>query len=229
MFKIKHKADLNGCTTEIIDYREAQKIQPNIVEREKYLWSPKTSVFNPRAILNELVNEIKGSNVKLIIDGAHSIHSRSNSIKFISGTFKEYDFIFNVAGPGSLKLYKKTLERERFAACANIREYAKLNKGPEIRTNLYPVPDPDLPFLGIHVTPQTDGFPLIGPNAIPSSSSSIEEDSYVEMDEVCQRLGILLAMYLGNKNSFRDHAHSELTLSTRRKFENNASRFFIIK
>ena len=101
----------------------------------------------------------------------------------------------------------------------------KTNK-VEIRTNLYPVPDPDLPFLGIHVTPQTDGFPLIGPNAIPSLSSSIEEDSYVEMDEVCQRLGILLAMYLGNKNSFRDHAHSELTLSTRRKFENNASRFF---
>ena len=31
------------------------------------------------------------------------------------------------------------------------------------------------------------------------------------MDEVCQRLGILLAMYLGNKNSFRDHAHGELT------------------
>ena len=24
MFKIKHKADLNGCSTEIIDYREAK-------------------------------------------------------------------------------------------------------------------------------------------------------------------------------------------------------------
>ena len=150
MFKIKQKADLNGCTTEIIDYREAQKIQPNIVEREKYLWSPKTSVFNPRAILNQLVSDLNGSNVKLVIDGAKWIHSRTNSIKFVSGTSKNYDFIFNVAGPGSLKLYKKDTGKGRDLQLVPILgEYAKLNQGPEIHTNLYPVPDPELPFLGI--------------------------------------------------------------------------------
>lgn len=35
-----------------------------------------------------------------------------------------------------------------------------------IRSMVYPVPDPDLPFLGVHVTPQMDGQVVLGPTAI---------------------------------------------------------------
>jgi L-2-hydroxyglutarate oxidase len=31
---------------------------------------------------------------------------------------------------------------------------------------VYPVPDPDLPFLGVHVTPHIDGSVEVGPNAV---------------------------------------------------------------
>jgi (S)-2-hydroxyglutarate dehydrogenase len=31
---------------------------------------------------------------------------------------------------------------------------------------IYPVPDPNLPFLGVHFTPQMMGFATVGPNAV---------------------------------------------------------------
>lgn len=46
--------------------------------------------------------------------------------------------------------------------------YLKVRPGREslVRGNLYPVPDPDLPFLGAHLTRTVDGALLIGPTAM---------------------------------------------------------------
>jgi L-2-hydroxyglutarate oxidase LhgO len=35
-----------------------------------------------------------------------------------------------------------------------------------VRTNVYPVPDPRFPFLGVHFTPRLDGSVWLGPNAV---------------------------------------------------------------
>src|SRR5690606_31840740 len=37
---------------------------------------------------------------------------------------------------------------------------------PVVRGMVYPVPDPDLPFLGVHVTKHVDGQVLLGPTAM---------------------------------------------------------------
>ncbi|MHB8491363.1 MAG: L-2-hydroxyglutarate oxidase, partial [Solirubrobacteraceae bacterium] len=37
-----------------------------------------------------------------------------------------------------------------------------------VRALIYPLPDPDLPFLGVHLTRQLDGGLLIGPTALPA-------------------------------------------------------------
>jgi len=47
-------------------------------------------------------------------------------------------------------------------------EYLLLNpeKAKHIRGNIYPVPDPRFPFLGVHFTPRMDGSVWLGPNAV---------------------------------------------------------------
>lgn len=47
-------------------------------------------------------------------------------------------------------------------------EYFKLSKRWEgkVRHLIYPIPDPDLPFLGIHLTNMIDGSVTVGPNAM---------------------------------------------------------------
>ncbi|RUS72272.1 hypothetical protein EGW08_019960, partial [Elysia chlorotica] len=47
-------------------------------------------------------------------------------------------------------------------------EYLLLSpeKSDLVRGNIYPVPDPRFPFLGVHFTPRTDGSVWLGPNAV---------------------------------------------------------------
>ena len=47
-------------------------------------------------------------------------------------------------------------------------EYYRLRPGLEdlVGRLVYPVPDPALPFLGVHVTPMIDGTVTVGPNAV---------------------------------------------------------------
>jgi malate dehydrogenase (quinone)/L-2-hydroxyglutarate oxidase len=51
-------------------------------------------------------------------------------------------------------------------------EYAELRPDRRglVRNPVYPVPDPELPFLGVHITPMLDGSVHVGPNAVPALS-----------------------------------------------------------
>ncbi|HMD02075.1 MAG TPA: L-2-hydroxyglutarate oxidase [Candidatus Baltobacteraceae bacterium] len=42
----------------------------------------------------------------------------------------------------------------------------KPEKSDLVRGNIYPVPDPEFPFLGVHFTPRMDGTIWLGPNAV---------------------------------------------------------------
>ena len=47
-------------------------------------------------------------------------------------------------------------------------EYYRLSdsKRTIVRHLIYPIPDPELPFLGVHLTPMVDGRVTVGPNAV---------------------------------------------------------------
>lgn len=49
-------------------------------------------------------------------------------------------------------------------------EYTEVRPGRRdvVSNPVYPVPDPDLPFLGVHITPMLDGSVHVGPNAVPA-------------------------------------------------------------
>jgi L-2-hydroxyglutarate oxidase LhgO len=42
----------------------------------------------------------------------------------------------------------------------------KPEKAYLVKGNIYPVPDPEFPFLGVHFTPRMDGSIWLGPNAV---------------------------------------------------------------
>lgn len=84
-----------------------------------------------------------------------------------------------------------TMEAHRVAACVGLHsdrlarssnlnpdvrilpfrgEYSELlpHRASLVKGLVYPVPDPDLPFLGVHLTRGIDGTVHIGPNAVPA-------------------------------------------------------------
>jgi len=57
-----------------------------------------------------------------------------------------------------------------------------------VRGNVYPVPDPDLPFLGAHVTPTIDGRVLIGPSALLAPARDAYRLSTLRARDIAQTL-----------------------------------------
>jgi L-2-hydroxyglutarate oxidase len=57
-----------------------------------------------------------------------------------------------------------------------------------IRGNVYPVPNPDLPFLGAHLTPTIDGRVLIGPSALLAPARDAYRLSTVRPRDIAQTL-----------------------------------------
>jgi (S)-2-hydroxyglutarate dehydrogenase len=86
-------------------------------------------------------------------------------------------------------------------------EYYRLPsaKNDIIRSLIYPVPDPDLPFLGIHLTRMIDGSVTVGPNAVLGLSREGYRKLAVNLRDVAQYLSFpglwrVLARY---RNSVR--------------------------
>jgi len=58
--------------------------------------------------------------------------------------------------------------RPEFAIVPFRGEYYRVapDRGDLVHHLIYPIPDPDLPFLGVHLTPLVDGTVTVGPNAV---------------------------------------------------------------
>ena len=62
-----------GRNVHLISYKEALTIQPNIKNVDKYLWSPKTSVFQPNKVLKFFYEKLVDAGAKFLIDSVDEI------------------------------------------------------------------------------------------------------------------------------------------------------------
>lgn len=53
---------------------------------------------------------------------------------------------------------------------------------------IYPTPDPELPFLGVHYTRRTDGKVIISPNAVLAFGREAYENTAVDVNELLDTL-----------------------------------------
>jgi 2-hydroxyglutarate dehydrogenase len=69
--------------------------------------------------------------------------------------------------------------------------YLKVRKGREglVVGNIYPVPDPELPFLGAHLTRTVDGSLLIGPTALLVAARDAYRLSKARLRDLAETVG----------------------------------------
>ena len=96
--------------------------------------------------------------------------------------------------------------------------YWQLKPGCPIqpRTNLYPVPDLNVPFLGVHFTPSADSSPLvsIGPTATPAwGRENYRGLQALEPAMAFTNLAVLARQYLVNQGGFRRYVHEQAFLA----------------
>lgn len=92
------------------------------------------------------------------------------------------------------------LQADRIAALARLEtdfqilpfrgEYYTLppEKSDLVSHLIYPIPDPDLPFLGVHVSPTIDGRITVGPNAVLGLAREKYQPLGIDVRDVAQML-----------------------------------------
>jgi len=149
---------------------EMREHEPYVIGVEG-MWVPQTGIVDYRAVAAKLAQGIqaKGCEVHLgekVIDITKGL---SYSIVETEKAVYETKLIINCAGLYSDQVAQWTQREPLDVRIVPFRgEYFKLRKDKEylVKNLIYPVPDPNFPFLGVHFTRMMRGGVEAGPNAV---------------------------------------------------------------
>ena len=221
----------NGCDIELLEKHNFESNFPNVFSSNgKALWSPKTAVVKPKEVLYQLEKELINKGVKFFKNSQLKKVNPLEKSLFLNNSIKVvYDFAFNTTG----------LQSDRIARLFNIKHpytllpfkglYWKLKSDIplKIKCNVYPVPDLNVPFLGVHFTPDLTGNISIGPTATPAwGRENYKGLEAIEAGMAIKNLTLLTNQYLMNRGGFRKYVH-EQAFQTFRPFLINAAKKLI--
>lgn len=152
-----------------ISREEFQEIEPHC-EGVRAIKVPQTGIIDYPGIakkIKELFEEL-GGEVKFNHEVKNIVNRSSEIIiKTIHSEFKAKKLI-SCAGLYSDKITKMTNEKNDVIIIPFRGEYYKIKdeKKHLVKHLIYPVPDPNFPFLGVHFTRMIDGNIEAGPNAV---------------------------------------------------------------
>lgn len=169
MLSLQERCSLNRIKCERITAAELTTLEPDI-RGEGALFIPATSITDFKRVtekmaelfveaggiiqLNSEVKAIREKPERLEIDLAHQRAASS--------------FLITCGGLHADRLASMTGVDLDFRIIPFRGEYYRLRPQHELNINhlIYPIPDPKLPFLGVHLTRMIDGSITVGPNAV---------------------------------------------------------------
>jgi L-2-hydroxyglutarate oxidase LhgO len=94
-----------------------------------------------------------------------------------------------------------------------------------VSTNIYPVPNPLNPFLGVHFTVKANGEIILGPSASPALwRENYEACDNFDLEELGETLWCDMKMFILNRSGFRDLAFEKCKRVTKSSFYEDAKR-----
>ena len=182
MQALYERALLNELDVELIDGAELRRREPNIVG-EGAIWLTSTGIVDYRAVCAQMatVIEAQGGEVRL---GTRVVGIHESLSEVGLDLTPESGRPTRGRPVDPERVYARQLvvcggiQADRLAALAGLDvdfrmvpfrgEYYRLPsaKNDIVAALIYPVPDPALPFLGVHLTKMMDGGVTVGPNAV---------------------------------------------------------------
>ena len=182
------------------------------------LWSPNTAVVKPKAVIEALYEELEHVGVKFYKDQkGYKINVGNKSIKIGERESICYGHLFNCTGLHADQIAHTFGLGLEYSLLPFKGLYWEIGSNSRIQptTNIYPVPDLNVPFLGVHFTPSADRIPkvTIGPTATPAlgreNYSSMEG---IEGDILLRQFKILASQYITDTGNIRRYAHEQALL-----------------
>ena len=209
----------NGAKVEIWDEAKLKSFLPLCCSASgRALWSPNTAVVKPKVVLNRLQKELEEKGVVFKLNQFEwSINSIERLITLKNDEKISYGHLINCAGLRADEVASKFNLGLEYKLLPFKGLYWELKKSSPIKinTNLYPVPDLNVPFLGVHFTPSADDEPVI--NIGPTATPALGRENYYALENIeplstANNLLSLFNQYLMNKGGFRKYVHQQSLL-----------------
>ena len=169
--ELQRRATANGVQgVELVSQDELQEREPH-VNGIRALWSPNTGIVDYGLVARSYANDVKSSGGEIRVDhGVVALKRGGGQTQLVctSGATIQAQFVIACAGIYSDRVARLS-RSSRYPIIAPFRgDYFILNPRRRglIKSNIYPVPDPAFPFLGVHFTPRMNGDVWLGPNAV---------------------------------------------------------------
>lgn len=223
MLKTLHLRALeNGTATRLINHDELRRMEPHIhTTAEEALFSPETSVVDPKAILNHLYESLLKQKVTIYLNHCCSKIDTKQKKLIVGEHNISYGHLFNTAGLYADQVAKACELPDRYTMIPFKGMYYELSPSSPIKINhlIYPVPDMNVPFLGVHFTKSIHGTMYVGPTAIPVlGREHYQGFQGIRMSEAVETAMRLGRQYLTNKQGFRAYAHQEIPRFIKSRF-----------
>jgi L-2-hydroxyglutarate oxidase len=167
--ELLRRAKANGVELEEVDEDEARRIEPCIRTAGRALWSPTTSAVSPREVMTAMA--VQASELGIVIRTSTAWCGRAGSTLCMQTTKGDIDagYVINAAGLFADRVARAFDFGEGYCMLPfrGVYLYGNAN-APKLNVHVYPVPDLDMPFLGLHFTVTVDGRVKIGPTAMPT-------------------------------------------------------------
>ena len=212
---LKERGRANGAKVELINEKEIYNFCPYANSASgRAIWSENTSVVNPKIIINELEKELVNKGVT-ILKGEKEIkyNPEQKNISLLSKTLN-YGHLINCAGLEAAEIAHKFNVGKNYYIIPFKGIYWQIKKSSSIKisTNVYPVPDLNMPFLGVHFTPDANSSNevSIGPTAtFAFGRENYEGLKNVEILRSFRNLSTISKLYFVNSGGFRGYIHNQ--------------------
>jgi (S)-2-hydroxyglutarate dehydrogenase len=152
-----------------ISSQEAREIEPHVSCVEG-VWVPQTGIVDYRDVTAKYAELfVENGGTLLLGEKVLKIHSSNNETIIVTNKQEiKSKTVVNCGGLYSDKIAKHTNKDIDLKIIPFRGEYYDLKKEKEylVKNLIYPVPNPDFPFLGVHFTRMIHGGVEAGPNAV---------------------------------------------------------------
>ncbi|MCB1109736.1 MAG: L-2-hydroxyglutarate oxidase [Chlamydiia bacterium] len=181
--ELKRRGEANGVLVEELSQEELREVEPHAAGL-KALLVPQCQIIDYTRVANALAQAIqeKGGTIHTGEKVSHLHFSFPHWTIETSKKTEMCNFIINCAGLYCDKIAKMALPDKQLP-CKILPfrgEYYLLQKQELVKGLIYPVPNPKLPFLGVHLTRMIDGSVEAGPNAVLATA----REGYTKSDFV---------------------------------------------
>lgn len=223
---LQQRAIQNGANVRLISRSELKKLEPEAYSATDHaLFSPETSVVDPKAILTHIYQSLTEQQVIFYFKEKNTQIDTKKKQLSLNADNLSYGHLFNTAGLYADDIAKRCGLQEQYTMIPFKGLYYEMKPTSEVRINhlIYPVPDMHVPFLGVHFTKSIDNKIYLGPTAIPV----LGREHYtgfegINLKEALSTVACLTPLYIKNKQGFRNYAHQEIPRFIKSRFVDSA-------